>query len=132
MTARRLRAPATDGGLLVDPPWAGVLGLAEANADRLAGWDYDVQGRSALRLRALARREVLQLAREFLRRHGLADAPGAAAPADPPDIPLIVTGHQPELFHPGVWVKNFAASAIASCRSAWRPVEKCASINAAA
>jgi hypothetical protein len=27
-----------------------------------------------------------------------------------------VTGHQPELFHPGVWVKNFAAASIAgSC-----------------
>ena len=27
--------------------------------------------------------------------------------------PLIVTGHQPELFHPGVWIKNFAAGGIA-------------------
>ena len=27
--------------------------------------------------------------------------------------PLVVTGHQPELFHPGVWVKNFATAAIA-------------------
>ena len=27
--------------------------------------------------------------------------------------PLVVTGHQPELFHPGVWIKNFAAAAIA-------------------
>ena len=29
------------------------------------------------------------------------------------DCPLIVTGHQPELFHPGVWIKNFAAASIA-------------------
>ena len=27
--------------------------------------------------------------------------------------PLVVTGHQPELFHPGVWVKNFATAALA-------------------
>lgn len=27
--------------------------------------------------------------------------------------PIIVTGHQPELFHPGVWVKNFAACGLA-------------------
>ena len=27
--------------------------------------------------------------------------------------PLVVTGHQPELFHPGVWVKNFAPAALA-------------------
>jgi hypothetical protein len=116
MTARRLRAPATDGGLLVDPPWGEVLGLATANTDRLSAWDYDVQGRPATRLRAQARGEIQQLAREFLRRHGLADDPGAVASADLSEVPLIVTGHQPELFHPGVWVKNFAASAIArSC-----------------
>jgi hypothetical protein len=116
MTARRLRAPATDGGLLVDPPWGEVHGLAAANADRLSGWDYDVQGRQATRLRAQARREIVQAARQFLRRHGLEDAPAAGSSPDAPEIPLIVTGHQPELFHPGVWVKNFAASAIArSC-----------------
>ena len=38
MTARRLRAPATDGGLLVEPPWGEVRGLAAC------------QRRSALRL----------------------------------------------------------------------------------
>jgi hypothetical protein len=27
--------------------------------------------------------------------------------------PLILAGHQPELFHPGVWVKNFALTALA-------------------
>ena len=25
-----------------------------------------------------------------------------------------MTGHQPELFHPGVWIKNFAAASIAA------------------
>jgi hypothetical protein len=55
----------------------------------------------------------LALAGNFLTGHGF-DRPesqhddtgrGAAA--------LIVTGHQPELFHPGVWVKNFITAAIA-------------------
>ena len=35
---------------------------------------------------------------------------------EPPVSPaaaLIVTGHQPELFHPGVWVKNFALQGLA-------------------
>src|SRR5262249_55485525 len=27
--------------------------------------------------------------------------------------PLFVAGHQPELFHPGVWVKNFALAGLA-------------------
>jgi hypothetical protein len=113
MTARRLRAPAADGGLLVDPPGLEASGLAAANADRLARWDYNVQGRSAVRLRAQARRELLGLAREFLRRHGLDTASAVRPDADSADLPLIVTGHQPELFHPGVWVKNFATAGIA-------------------
>jgi hypothetical protein len=115
MTARRLRAPATDGGLLIDPPWGEVLGLVGTNTERLSGWDYDVQGRRASRLRPQARREVLGLARDFLRRHGLGDFPTPAGSTDAGavDVPLIVTGHQPELFHPGVWVKNFATAAIA-------------------
>ena len=28
------------------------------------------------------------------------------------DAPLLLTGHQPEFFHPGVWIKNFMASAL--------------------
>ena len=116
MTARRLRAPATDGGMLVDPPWGQAVGLAASNNDRLSAWDYDVQGRSATRLRAEARREIIQMARDFLRRHGLGDSPETITAPGASHVPLIVTGHQPELFHPGVWVKNFAASAIArSC-----------------
>ena len=56
----------------------------------------------------MARRQVLGASAAFLSRFGL-------PPADPApiDAPLILTGHQPEPFHPGVWVKNFAAAAIA-------------------
>src|SRR5262249_39522299 len=51
----------------------------------------------------------------FLRRHGLGGvpAPSGSSDTDAEHAPLIVTGHQPELFHPGVWVKNFATAAIA-------------------
>ncbi len=118
MKPRRLLAPATDGGLLVDPPWPAVPDLTATNAERLSACDYDVQGRKVSRLRSHARREVLQLARDFLRRHGLGDGPAVPGSADEATAPpLIVTGHQPELFHPGVWVKNFAAAAAArSCQ----------------
>ena len=61
MTARRLRAPATDGGLLAEPPLASAVDEAEANAARLSTWDYDVQGRRASQLRAQVRREVVEL-----------------------------------------------------------------------
>ena len=107
MKAHHLRAPSADGALLAEPPLTGAAGLLAENAERLAAWDYDFQGRPASWLRTQARRQVLERARSFLATAGL----------ETPDLGeadrLIVTGHQPELFHPGVWVKNFAAAAIA-------------------
>jgi hypothetical protein len=113
MTTRRLRAPAIDGGVLFEPPASAVAGALAANKSLLAEWDYDFQGRSARRLRSAARQEVITAAQRFLARNGLVapDLPRPAVGESP--CPLIVTGHQPELFHPGVWIKNFATFALA-------------------
>ena len=114
MTARRLRAPAIDGGVLIDPPASAVAGQIAANSVQLADWDYDFQGRRAHILRAAVRQEVVAAAQRFLKRHDLLapsialDAPGLS------ERPLVVTGHQPELFHPGVWIKNFVTASIAA------------------
>ena len=111
----RLRAPSSDGGLLAVPPLSEVAGQFARTKDRLAGWDHDFQGRRAGVLRAMVHRQVMGAACAFLRRHGL-EAPetGPCSGGDPTLVtPLVVTGHQPELFHPGVWVKNFATAAIA-------------------
>jgi hypothetical protein len=112
MDAHRLRAPAADGSLLAIPPIEELPALLASNAEHLAAWDYDFQGRPASRLRLIAREQVFAKARAFLNDHGL-DAPSPSETAA-----LVVTGHQPELFHPGVWVKNFAASAVARASQA--------------
>jgi hypothetical protein len=93
---------------------ADAPGRLDANRRRLSSWDHDFQGRRAGRLRSMARVEVLDRSRQFLRRFGLDDLDGLPDPGRDADAPLIVTGHQPELSHPGVWVKNFAAASIAS------------------
>jgi hypothetical protein len=117
MTARQVRAPANDGDLLVEPAAPATADLIGQNARRLAAWDHDFQGKRAGALRGLVRREVLTAARNFLANHGLharyRDLESAASAS-----PLVVTGHQPELFHPGVWIKNFAAGAIATANHA--------------
>jgi len=108
MKPHRLRAPSTDGALLAEPPLAQAAAWLAANAAQFARWDHDFQGRSAGRLRAMARHQVFEQARRYLGGFGL-DVPDRADET----APLVVTGHQSELFHPGVWIKNFAAGAIA-------------------
>jgi hypothetical protein len=110
MEAHRHRAPSSDGALLAEPPLGEAPSALASNADRLEHWDHDFQGRSARKLRPLVRQQVVARAREYLRKSGLepADAEG-----DQSTRRLVVTGHQPELYHPGVWVKNFAAAKIA-------------------
>ena len=107
MNEHRLRAPTVDGALLAVPPLAEVPTLLEANVRRLANWDHDFQGRTASRLRFEIRNQILAAAVKFLRNSGL------DTPIVPETSRLLVTGHQPELFHPGVWVKNFAIASLA-------------------
>lgn len=95
---RKLRAPREHGATLVDPPWEAVSELLPANRAALnRAANCDLQGRSLHELSRAARQSLLQLAHE------------------PPDAtsPIILTGHQPHLFHPGVWFKNFALSSLA-------------------
>src|SRR4051794_9549741 len=110
MKPHRLRAPAADGALLADPPLQQAGARLAAHAARVAQGDHDFQGRRADRLRAMARHQVLEQACAYLGRYGL-DVP--TLPSSTADRPLVVTGHQSELFHPGVWIKNFATAALA-------------------
>ena len=102
LVQRRLRAPADDGSALFDPPLSQAPALIERN--RAVASKLEKHGISA-RLRVTARiillgcaeiRDGVQLEREELQR------------------PIILAGHQPELYHPGVWLKNFALSSLAT------------------
>src|SRR5262249_7797468 len=103
---RTLRAPAGDGAVVAEPPLSAVGTLLEENRRRL-----DRAGGAFLRpdrnqLRRSARREVIEAAKQHLSQFG-EPPPGTAADS------IIMAGHQPELFHPGVWVKSFALSGLA-------------------
>ncbi|HEY2157040.1 MAG TPA: hypothetical protein VGH33_15535, partial [Isosphaeraceae bacterium] len=109
MQAHSLRAPKDDGAILAEPPLDRAGTLLTRNAERLASWDHDFQGRRYSVLRARARTETIAIARRYHEGAGL-DLP--AIPDEPG--PIVATGHQPELFHPGVWVKNFAVAGLAA------------------
>lgn len=93
--SRRFRAPKADGEILAEPSFDAIPALVEANRARLDRADVVVGGLPLRELRGLARREALELA-------------GGSG-----DGPLLLAGHQPELSHPGVWVKNFALNGLA-------------------
>jgi hypothetical protein len=80
---------------------------ARRTRERLDRCQLPIGGTPLGRLRREARSELLGLAADYLRTLG------DSSPVADPDAPVIVTGHQPELFHPGVWAKNVAAAALA-------------------
>lgn len=105
MGRRTLRAPAEDGAVLIDPPLEQVAGLLAENRRRLATGPA-LLGRPWTELRQLARTEARAMARTYF--NSLHEPP----PASDSEY-LVLAGHQPELIHPGVWVKNFVLNRLA-------------------
>jgi hypothetical protein len=100
----RYRAPAQDGGLLIEPPPDQVGEQLAANAARLNSNSVRIAGIPLPEFRQTATTEVVEVARRCI---------GDAGAIIPAGTRLFVAGHQPEFFHPGVWVKNFALNAFA-------------------
>jgi hypothetical protein len=106
---RRLRAPRENGARLMIPPLPAVGELVEHNVALAAGYDYDVQGRALGELARQARGELVAAAWNYTRAYRDVPQPVLAATTR-----LFLAGHQPQLFHPGVWFKNFALSHLAA------------------
>lgn len=101
-TRQRVGAPRENGGLLAVPSLREAPAIAEQNRQALSTSMISFLDRPLSELRQAARQEILELTAT-----DSANTPWA-------DSPWFVTGHQPALFHPGVWVKNFATSALAT------------------
>ncbi len=100
--ARPTQAPEGHGEILCRPAFDEWAALADDVAREAASWSFSVGGMNVRDLRALARRESVEAAREFSARLGV---PVIDPPATPARVAL--TGHQPELYHTGVWSKVF-------------------------
>ncbi len=103
---RRLRAPRDHGSALIQPPLDEVPELVVQN--RRLHSDYDFQGQSLADVARHARQELVAEARQWTSQYR--DTPTLS---HDPARPLLLAGHQPQLFHPGVWLKNFALSELA-------------------
>lgn len=102
MARSRQTTPTGHGEVVTRPEYTEWAGLARRTADEVGKWTFDIAGTPVTELRALARREAVARAREFSARIGVA----LRDVADDPAL-LVVTGHQPEFYHPGVWIKDF-------------------------
>lgn len=99
---QRIVPPEGHGEVLCDPPYAAWADIVTANRRASAGWPEAMRAR-----RDAARQELLVLARHWT------EALGVTALGGPDDAPIVMTGHQPELYHPGVWVKVFLLDRLA-------------------
>jgi hypothetical protein len=100
--------PAGHGEVVTVPPvdeWAALLA---ANAALRWAWRFQVGGVDAAAFTAQARRDAADTADTFSARLGVPLAARQHAPQR-----IVMTGHQPELYHPGVWIKDFLLERIA-------------------
>jgi hypothetical protein len=108
---KRMRAPAGDGAVVAVPPLHTAGDLLTRNRRRLhdAGERLILMGRPLAELRCRAQEQAVNS------RSGGRQPPETSLTRRTPPAQgtFIVAGHQPELFHPGVWVKNFALCGLA-------------------
>jgi hypothetical protein len=91
LDATRLQTPVNDGEVLIEPAASEWSNLLEANRKR--------SDRDAVELAGVSVGEL----RHSIRSNGC---------GGPGRDPLIMTGHQPEFVHPGVWAKHVVVRAI--------------------
>src|SRR5262249_61543891 len=109
MVSRQFRAPRQHGAAAAEPPLDKAAELLARNHELIGRYSVELFGRSLPDLRTEARRLTLSAAKEYLQGRGEPSPPVADASPNA----FLLSGHQPELFHPGVWVKNFAINGLA-------------------
>ena len=128
-----VHAPRADASYVAIPPLADATAIAQRNRECLAAARIDLQGCDLSSIRAWARREAIGAARTYTAGLLAGELPGrpadskhaqglsvpgdgglsGGATTDATEAALFVGGHQPTLFHPGVWVKNFVVGRLA-------------------
>ncbi|WP_437206701.1 hypothetical protein [Planctomicrobium sp. SH664] len=83
--------------------------IARANRQLLAEVPFELDGHSLSEMRVWSRRECLEASQRWMT--SILGTPSPELPTD--DQLLFATGHQPQLNHAGVWMKNVAVSAMA-------------------
>ncbi len=108
--AREQVIPVEDGGVLIEPARDEWGELARESARRMEHVEgVSLAGEDLASLRARARAEAMERARAYSASLGVTSV--RENDADPQL--LLMTGHQPTLFHPGVWAKHLVLDEVA-------------------
>ncbi|MDZ4819956.1 MAG: hypothetical protein SGJ20_13380 [Planctomycetota bacterium] len=116
--ARKIAAPAKSGGKLISPAAELAGQLADANRQQLLACDYDLHGLTLQELALQSQRELLDEACHYTASYRDVSCEQRALSTAKKLPRLFLAGHQPELFHPGVWLKNFVLGRMASQQNA--------------
>ena len=106
MKRSKIRAPQNDGEFVLQQD-GDIASLLKENQSRLAAIPsssahsvFESRHFDFKSIRDQARLELINAAIEYTGRYAKVDS------AAPPRL-IFLSGHQPEMFHPGVWFKNF-------------------------
>ena len=103
---QRLRAPKEDGEHLQIPPLEQCAAICNDNSLLLHSHGFELDKQDIQQIRRSARRELIEKSVAYSSRY-------RDTTFDPNLETILMAGHQPALFHPGVWYKNFALGEMA-------------------
>lgn len=106
MNRPRPTVPEQHGEVLMEPAfreWSSQLSRNQENASQ---WAFEVAGEAVSHFRKEARDQAIEVAWSY------SQALGVEIDRSNPER-IVMTGHQPDFYHTGVWIKNFALQRIA-------------------
>lgn len=102
----RFLAPRESGTHLMHPATSDLLTVLQTNCDNREQIRLDFFGMSFESLSQLAREECYQAAVDYTGQ-AVTNLQAKVPQKLDSTLPILMAGHQPQLFHPGVWFKNF-------------------------
>jgi hypothetical protein len=104
ITKQRIRAPRKHGQKLILPDLPSISKVWTENKKSLRQHQFQIGGYDIQQLRQQAKFHLLETAKQYTSQYcdlAVSDDDG-----------IIISGHQPRLFHSGVWFKNFVLSSL--------------------
>lgn len=114
---RRLATPQEAGQALLDPPLRGMCAMSRESFSRFAANGVpgrEVAGVSLTQLAAQARASLVRAAWEYTTAYREVRWNATSLMSETANAPIVMAGHQPQLFHCGVWFKNYLLHRLAS------------------